>query len=421
MNLSPVRIKQKSTRSVWLCAVCLMLLGGSGLVNAEQYRSKLLLNPGQSLSEDASVSIEQLEGQFKNIRQQYGRASAGMQLARHYVQAGEYEKAVAYYRAALDAEGLSELVNADLRREMAEVYLAMTEPKLALEVLAGLGEPAQISDTETLLVYARTHYALNDYLTVATMLERLFELTEPEQEDLSQQMMALAYGIQEFELCTRLLERLLKFNNKSEYWFQMASVQLKRGQPSQALAYLTLARLQGIPFDEQNLLLLSSLYASQGDPYQAAQILEQALAAGAVHASGENYRRVFDYWLQAREMKPALLALQHAATLTRNGELYLYWAHLLMGQQDWQQMNQVLVEFCSKSVAATLLGRAYLMLGISEYKLSRPQRAYGAFANATLVGGANELAGQWLQRLEAEGVVGDIPARPSGACRAADG
>lgn len=409
-----------------LCIGSLLLVGVAGPLQAEQYRSKLLLNPSQALSEDAAVSIEQLEGRFNSIKQQYGRSSAGMQLARHYVQQGDYEKAIAYYQAALEAQGLSELVNRDLRREMAETYLAMAAPEQALQVLAVLGEPAQLSDPLTLLLYARIQYALNDYLSVAVTLERLYGLVEPVQEDLYQQMVALAYGIQAYELCTRLLDKLLQqHSDQPDYWLQMVSVLLKQNLQQRALAYLTLARsqaqLQGREFDEQNLLLLSSLHAAQGDPYQGAALLEQALASGTVSPSATNYRRLFDYWLQARETKSALLALQQAAVLSRDGELYLYWAQLLMGQQEWQQMRQVVLDLCAKPVTATILGRAYLMLGISDYRLGRPQAAYDAFANATLVGGANELAGQWLQRLESEGIKGDIPARPSGACRLAGG
>jgi len=400
-----------------MVVLLLELLSQSAL--AEQYRSKLLLNPGQSLDEAASVSIEQLEAQFGDIRQGYARSSAGVQLARHHVEQRNYDKAVAYYKEALAAQGLSDVVNRDLHRELAGVYLAMGSPGLALQTLSSLGHQQLLTDPQMLLTYAYTHFALNDYLQVASTLDQLFSLITPGQEDLYQQLIALAYQIQDYDLCASALEQQLHYDmSNSDHWFQLVAVLLKQNKAQQALAYLALAKLQGVAFSEQNILLLGSLYASQGNPYKGALVLSEAMSRGVVSATGEHYRVLFEYWLHAQEQKRALQALQQAATLTRDAELYLYWAQMLMQNQNWERMHNVMMDFCSKSVPPLMVGRANLMLGISEYKLNRPQQAFQAFANATLVGGANDLAGQWLDRLEAEGIMGNIPARPSGPCQA---
>ena len=81
--------------------IIVVLLALSGTAGAQQYRSKLLLNPGRALSESAAASIDELEARFADIEQDYARASAGSQLARHHVQQGNYEKAIAYYQSAL--------------------------------------------------------------------------------------------------------------------------------------------------------------------------------------------------------------------------------------------------------------------------------------------------------------------------------
>lgn len=389
---------------------------------AEQYRSKLLLNPDESLGEAASVSIEQLEAQFGEIQQQYARSTAGMQLARHFVQKGEYDKAISYYESALAAQGLSDVINMDLRRELAEVYLSMGKLDGALQSLSPLGQQQKIKDPKILLMYARIYFASNDYLKVASTLDQLFALVTPQDKSLYLQMVALAYQIQDYERCARALEDLLKDDEANgDYWFQLVAVLLKQNKRQQALAYLALARVQGIAFGEQNVLLLSSLYTSQGNPYKGAEVLQQAISQGLVNSTAEHYRMLFECWLQAREQKLALQALQQAATMSKDGDLYLYWTHMLMQEQDWAQMHAVVLDFCEDPVPALMVGRFNLMLGISEYKLNRFKEAYRAFASATLVGGANELAGQWLVRLEAEGVAGEMPVRPSGPCQAAAG
>lgn len=389
-------------------------------VMAEQYRSKLLLNPGQELTESADVSIRELEASFNDMQRDYSKASAGTQLARHYVQQGEYEKAIDYYQSALSTQGLAQVVQADLRRELADVYLQMKLPQQALDTLQPLGAIEHYSEPALLLTYGRVQFALGNYLRVADALDRLLILTQPEQQALYQQIVALAYSIQDYERSAATLKVLLqRYPQHAEYWFQLVSMLLKRGQNQQALEYLMVARMQGIAFSEQNTLLLASLYTANGNPYTGAKTLQEAMLSGAVTPTGERYQTLFEYWLQAQEREPATRALAQAAKLTADAELYLYWAHLLLEQAQWAEMNVVVRELCECALDPRLTGRANVMLGISEYRLGNKSVAYRAFANATLSGGVNTQAGHWLAKLEAEGVEGTQPSSASGPCQPA--
>lgn len=400
--------------------IIVVLLALSGTAGAQQYRSKLLLNPGRALSESAAASIDELEARFADIEQDYARASAGSQLARHHVQQGNYEKAIAYYQSALSAQGLAPIVQADLRRELAEVYLHTRQPAQSLEALQALGSWETFSDPDVLLTYGRAQSMLGNYLAVADCLDRLLQLASPEQQGLYQRMVVLAYGIQDYQRSAAILEGLLEhYPGQADYWFQLVSVLLKLGQHLSALDYLLMAQWQGITFSQQNILLLAGLHATQGNPYAGAKVLEQALDTGVVAESGDHYRLLFEYWLQARERERALAALARAARLSGDAELFLYWAQQLMEQARWGEMNGVIRELCQAGIGPRYVGRANLMLGISEYGLGKKAAAYRAFANATLSGGVNTQAGHWLTKLESEGVQGRVAASVSGPCQAA--
>ncbi|MEE2729495.1 MAG: tetratricopeptide repeat protein [Pseudomonadota bacterium] len=399
--------------------------------SAEQYRSKLLLNPQTSLTESARVSISELEAGFKSLSSAYAKASVGSQLARHFVQQGDYEKAIEYYQSALQADALAPLVALELRRELAEIYLLDRQPRQARLVLEPLvlepqvrqprGPVNTLTDASLVLTQARIQFALGEYLPVADTLEYFMQiapLLQAATVPLYQQVVALAYGIQDFALCSRASKLLLEHDPANpEYWSQMVSLQLKQQDTAAALQYLMLARRQGLLRDEANGLLLSSLYVLQGNPFAGAQQLQQEMEQGIVAASGEHYKRLFEYWWQAREQGAALSALALAAQRTGEAPLYLFWAQTLMQQSRWPEMQQALLQLCQKPVAVEYLSRANLLLGISRYELDQPELAFQAFASATLTGGANTQAGHWLRKLEAEGVNGSLPARPSGPCQ----
>ena len=386
--------------------------------HAEQYRSKLLLNPQQSLSESARLSISEMESRFKDLNSDYARASVGSQLARHYVQQGDYQKAAEYYLSALQADALSPLVAADLRQELAEIYLLDKKPQQALLVVSELGAVSSLTDEKLVLTHARVQYQLGDYLKVADALERFMQLSPVFEEQQFQQVVSLAYGIQDFDLCGRALKQLIERNTSSApYWSQMVSVLLKQNDVEQALLYLMLARQLGLLKDEANGLLLSSLYVSQGNPFAGAQLLQQELAQGIVSETGEHYKRLFEYWWQAREEQKALVALARAAQLTGEAPLYLFWAQTLMRRTQWLEMNNVILQLCAKPVSIEHLGHANLLLGISLYEQGKKEAAFSAFASATFIGGVNAQAGNWLHKLEAEGVDVPMPSRPQGPCK----
>ena len=400
-----------------------MLLLLCGLpVQAEQYRSKLLLNPQQALTESAKLSIRELESQFKTLDSDYSRASVGSQLARHFVQQGEYQKAIEYYRAALQADALSPIIAADLRRELAEIYLLDKQPQQALAVLASQAALSTQTDPKLVLTYGRIHYELGNYLDTAEALELVMQLinqqSQPADQSLLQRVVALAYGVQDFALCGRALKQLIeRYPSDPKYWSQMVSVLLKQNKSDQALHYLMLARQLGLLRDESNTLLLSSLYVAQGNPFAGAALLQRDMDAGIVSVSGAHYRTLFEYWWQAREEEKALAALAQAAQRTGEEALYLFWAQVLLQQSRWHDMHQVILSLCETPVAPKSLGQANLLLGIALYEQGKKDAAFKAFASATFTGGVNTQAGNWLQKLTDEGVQVTMPQRPTGPCQ----
>lgn len=389
----------------------------------EQYRSKLLLQPGQTLDETSALSIEQMEAQFQTLQDSYSRSSAGMQLAQHYVQQKQYDKAIQYYRQALAADGLSPLVNQRLQKELVSVYLTMKNGKDALNALNQWQPLDQTEDREVALMFAQASYLSGDYLQTARALDKTMDLAPTVALDFHGPVLALSFSIGDFTRAERLLRAFIELQpNEPRHWFQLTSVYLKQEKTSAALAVMTLANSKGIVFSEQNLLLYSSLLATENNPYKAATVLQKGLDSGRVSASGKQYRRLFEYWFQARETERALVAIALAAQATKDVELYLYQAQLLMQQERWQDMNQTVLEACETPLPPAQVGQANLLLGISELKMGKRKQAREAFINATLVGGVNEKAGEWLRYMDLEAGNRNSPgaasAKASGPCLA---
>ena len=378
-------------------------LSGLGQDNEGQYRSKIRIESGANLGAGTGLSIEELERQIASISDAYAKSSAGRHLARHYVEAGEYDKAIEYYRTALAAAGLADVANREMLRELAQVYLLSENYAAAADTLERALRIKLVPQVGDYLLLAQAYYQLGNLSRVVAALDPIraqgLALTIAQKR----QALALYYQAGAYNRCEELLQQLLVAEpDDPATWHQLASVYLQQGKRKQALDQLDLAREKGVPFREQDILLLADLHAVNGDPYGAAEIIDSALVAQTIEANGQNYRKLFQFWLQARETEKATAALVGAARLSGDIELYLYLAQLQMEQESWQAMQQTMLRACERQLADKYVSRANLLLGISQLKLGDRPAARRSFINATLIGGASEQAGKWLQFMEAE-------------------
>ncbi len=299
-------------------------------------------------------------------------------------------------------KGLSPIANREMLRELAQVYLLRKDYASAAQTLQQALAIDLVAEVADYLLLARAQHHLGKYVDVVATLDRMQQAGLALDTAQMQQALALYYRAGAYAQCEVLLQRLLELQpNEPQHWHLLASVYVQQNKNKQALDQLALARDKRVPFSERELLLLANLQAVNNNPYGAAQTLESALSQQEVSANGANYRQLFEFWLQAREQDKARAALQQAAQLSGDTELYLHLAQLQMEQQDFQAMQQTMLAACAEQLADQYVGRANLLLGISQLKLGDEAGARRSFINASLIGGVNAQAGQWLTFMHA--------------------
>jgi tetratricopeptide (TPR) repeat protein len=386
-----------------LCLCIAAVLSLPGLAQEGQYRSKIRIEPLGSAGTGAGLSIEELEKQINSIAEPYAKSSAGRHLARHFVEAGEYDKAIEYYQSALTARGLSDIANREMLRELAQVYLLKEDYAAAASTLEKALRIKLVAEATDYLLLAQAYYRLGKLVQVVAALDPIHDKGLKLTLLQKRQALALYYQAGAYAQCERLLRQLLEEEpHNPDNWHHLASVFLQQGKKKQALDQLALAWEKSVPFREQDIMLLADLQAVNGNPYGAAAVLDAALRNQSIAANGLNYRKLFQFWLQAREQENALSALVQAARLSGDIELYLYLAQLQMEQEAWSQMYSTMLAACKSTLQDKYVGRANLLLGISQLKLGDESSARRSFINATLIGGAGAQGGQWLTFMNAE-------------------
>ncbi|GAA5317795.1 MAG: hypothetical protein AseanaTS_30020 [Candidatus Pelagadaptatus aseana] len=368
-----------------------------------EYRSKVYLDPGKKIDESVSLSIEQLEQQLGSFDDAYARSSAGRHLARHYLNNKQYDKAVEFYRKALADQGLSEIANREMQRELASVYLLKQDYPKALALLQDIRAQLPEPDDGLLLLIGQAQFKSGDYLALADTLDDLMDRLQTLSDPQLKQMLAMSWGSRNYQQSETLLKTMIdRAPEDMTLWRQLTSIYLTQNKQKAALDRLALAREKRLDFSEQDIKLLANLYMSTKAAEKGARVLSEAIGSGELEANAEHYKQSFEYWLMAREQAKATTALKQAASLSGEMELYLKLAQLYMEREKWAQMNQTILQACRDTVADKYVGRANLYLGISQLKLNDRAGARRSLINATLMGSQWQKANQWLQFMQAE-------------------
>ena len=379
----------------------LLLLTPIAPVEAAQYRAKVYLDPSLSLGEQSEVSLESLEAQLDSLEDSYAKSTAARQLAEGYLARKEYAKAAAYYETVLKAGGLDPLLNNGILRQLAAVYLKVPDYQGTIDTLQRLDKLEPIDDPTLLLILAQAHHKLGNQVAVSRVLDQLLPRRQKLDSKQLKQMLALYFQAGNYPRSEQLLKVLIQRDpNDSDNWQLLVAVYLAQNKQRAALNQLQLAQSKGIALSDAQWQQLAALHAKIGNASKGARTLELAIEQGHLKGNAKQYRQLFEFWLRARENEKAKAALKVAAKLSGNLELYLKLAQLQMEQQQWQAMNDTLLQACQRTLPDHYVSRTNLLLGISRYKLDDNKGARQALINATLVG-SNDKARQWLRFIDA--------------------
>lgn len=434
-------------------AIVLLSVLLSHAVSADYYRSKVYLDPNIKLDESTVLSLQELEQQINGMTDAYSKSTTGRYLAHQYVEQKNYAKAIEYYNAALEAGGLSEVVNSQLLKELASIYVIEEQYHQAIATFNRLQENLRVlsasqqldqqstpggMDVDSKILLAQSYFGTQDYLSAVETLDSIplgspstsasqsSRQLEPnansgKQTPLTEaqlnQMLALYYNAGSYLQSERVLQRLIQLSPKTfNYWRQLTSVFLRQGKRKQALDQLALANQKKLPFGSQDIILLADLYVANQAAAKGARVLEQAMAQGEVEKNEANLQRTFEYWLQARDKEKAANTLKQSISRITDMDLFIRLAQLQMEQSQWKGMNNTMLSACRNVLDDRYVSHANLLLGVSQLKLDDKAAARRSFINATLLGGKGEKARQWLEFMGADAATGDELSEITGPC-----
>ncbi len=378
--------------------VYLLLIGSTSsfAVELSPYAANKALQANQLAQEERFAEAIELLRETK-VSRGYDKAYFDRMLGVFYWQNEQLSLAI---RSLTEAVGSGELVDEQgwaTRRMLADLLLMDQQYQSALphyyqlvkEVIKDGNEKQTTS--ELWLRISQVHYQLQQWAKTLSSIDRYEQLTSIDEVTPLSLKLGAQLQLERWQPAIVTLKRLIALeSDKSSWWLQLVSLELRTGQPKEALSSLGLAKLHGIELNQQELRLLAQLYAQNGIPERAAQIL----------ASIDNADSDLDliterasYWQRAKEWDRAI----ETWTLAAQFDAKYYWnVSLLYNQQgEYRQALSALDKVTDKARQPEVaLARARAL-----YKLNRLDDALAQAKRAQHLQPSNNEAQGWINYL----------------------
>jgi len=402
--------------------------GGSGEEGGERKRSQQLdiavakelnvvfelLNTQPPQTRAALDKLNQLIANKPNMKA-YDKATTFQYRASVKVQLEDYQGALRDFQTALDANGLDNNGNNQLRYYIAQLQFQLENYQAAIQ---GLNAWISSAKAAGLPVDANAYYLLaaaytqvtppNWRAAVGPAEQTIAARAEPKKSDYD--LLNLIYSeLNENTKRGPLLEKMINnWPNERSYWVQLSGFYSNTGKDQDAFSVLEVAYRAGLLTKESELITLVNYYSYFDNPYRGARMMEREMDAGTIARTTKNLTLLSQLWSQAREHKRAIPVLEAAAKSADSGELYYRLGQVLLADEQYAKAESALARAVNKGgLPAEKIGDIWLLIGTARFSQAGPDdcdkrsKAREAFVSATRYPKSSRQAGEWVTYIDA--------------------
>ncbi|MGH8447342.1 MAG: DUF1329 domain-containing protein, partial [Solimonas sp.] len=366
------------------------------MAQADQYRSeqRIVDTPAPQKQEDPQKLLQ-------ITTDPYGKALLLRDLAAQAAQRNDYAKAAQYLEQALAQNALSGPAAAQMKNDLAQLYLSSGDikkvlPQLEAQVKGGQATP------QIMAALAAAYVGQKRYQDAVPLLQKA-GADKPGADIGWRRALAAAYiGAGREREALPMLEQLLREDPRNrDDWTRLIALQLKFGNKERAAATMDLANRLGFLQNADERLRLATLTAQIGAPFEAGSLLQSLIERKQVPDDGGTRKLLAQFWLAAREDSLALPALQALVKTAPDAALYQQLAQLHLDRDEYAQAAQALQQALRLGKPGDKSqGKTWLALGFAQYQQADVDAALGAFREADKLPDGHAAAGEWIRYLE---------------------
>jgi hypothetical protein len=332
-----------------------------------------------------------------NAKKGYDKAYVDRFIAIMYATKGNLEKqAIKYLKLAIAPDILNEGDQGDALKLLADLQMQTSQYKDALKNYKRWMDFTGKEDASTYVKISQAYYSLKQLDKMIAPADKAIALQKdkPSQNPYILKIQSY-YERKMYKKAIKVLETVVQiFPEEKQWWTRLGMFYMLAEDYPKALATLDLAYKQGYLEKESEIKTLANLYASNEIPYQAAIILEKAIASGVVKRDDSSISRLANAWHAADHIDKAAKYYGELAKMTGKAKYYRKQGMLL--KQD-EQFTKAIVAFKKAlELGSKNVGKIQMALAESYFYLGKYKKAYVAIQKALKDPKSRRTAKSWV-------------------------
>lgn len=288
---------------------------------------------------------------------------------------------------------------------IAQVYFSQEKYTEALKFAQQWLQVQEDPPADAYMLIGQAQFMLKRYdaalPNVQTGIQKYIDLGSTPKEGWLNLLSSIYRQKNDFKKMLPVLKQLVQHYPKKTYLTTMAGVFNELDDQKRMTAMYQAMYDQGLLDKENELVTLSSLQLSEGNPYKASQVMKKGLSDGVLKKDLKNYRIYSQALYLAKEYEDALAPLSQAARLADDGKLYNQLGQSYIALNRWAEAEKALNSALKKGKLQNA-GQTLISLGLVRFEQQKFEPAKTAFKRAKGFEKTAAAASNWIKYVDSE-------------------
>jgi tetratricopeptide (TPR) repeat protein len=322
-----------------------------------------------------------------------------------YYSAEDYGNALKSYQQVVVQPDIPLAMEINTKYTIAQLHFVQEDWNKGIAALLIWFEATEIPPASAYVMLAQGYYQVKDFKKALVNVEKAISMYKEKDKVPKEQWYNLArflyFDSNDTNSAVRVLEELLKYYPKKQYWVQLSHMYGEQKKEKQQLAAMDTAYVQGMLDKGTEQITMAYLYLNADVPYRAAVVMDKGIKDKSIEPKSKNYELMGNAWRQAREIKKAIPAMELAAAKSDSGELYARLGNVYLDGDQFRKAITAINKGLSRG-GVKRPDTARLVLGMAYFNDKQYSNARKAFTAARKDKRSQKYAAQWLKYIHSE-------------------
>ncbi|MFT5710724.1 MAG: putative Zn-dependent protease [Halioglobus sp.] len=322
-----------------------------------------------------------------------------------YYSAEDYPNALKSYEEVVSQPDIPLAMEINTKYTIAQLYFVLEDWNKGIAALKVWFDVTENPPASAYVMLAQGYYQVKDYKQALVNVQTAINMYKEKDKVPKEQWFNLArflyFESNDVNSAVGVLEELLKYYPKKQYWVQLSHMYGEQKKESRQLATMDTAYVQGMLDKGTEQINMAYLYLNGEVPYRAAVVMDRGIKDESIEPKSKNYELLGNAWRQAQEIGKAIPAMELAAAKSDSGELYARLGNVYLDGDQFKKAITAINKGLSRG-GVKRPDTARLVLGMAYFNDNQFNNARKAFGAAKKDERSEKYATQWLKYLNAE-------------------